>query len=624
MSKTRSPLALAGAGLAVIAALSAPQPVRAAVFTVGPGGTHATIQAALDAALAAPPGAHEIRVHRGTYDENLTIPAGSAPLDLVIRGGWGDDYLFSTGNPAETTVDAGRRGRALEVGRREAGRLRVEALTLRAGRAFDPRPAGGNLDLEAGGTMAVELFSCDLRGGAAIGNGGAGRVTGGGLAARLFGDASLMLQWVDAHDNRSELRSGIGTAAGGGALFELHGSAELQAVGVTFNENTGSVPALPSSVAGVGFFLETWGESTADLSGVELFGNAASEAIGVGAALVADDESTITLHSLVAIANHGIASPQLVVQAYDDATLRAGDSIVGEGGAVGMYVYLEDRATLDMTGWTVTHQEELGGSFTREASATGRLAIYNSIFWQNGSDLELDGGVDAGANLVGIDPRFVDELDTNYNLASGSPAIDSGENRPPGGLWGTDFAGATRLQGPRVDRGAYETEGPPHHNGGEYPLCRVLSPQGTPPGSFELPIPAFTNVCTCLGDYGLNEFRCLFRLVDVELVARFPRFFPAGEPLSVRWAIHPWGEIRGPYAMSAEAEIGGQWIPQTWLGPTAGKLHLDKVVVEPFQVKPAATGRTPLRTTLAYRRMDGKWSKPLLEVVLPAPLPPSQ
>lgn len=623
MSKTRSPLAVAAAGLAVVAALSAPLPARAALFTVGPGGTHATIQAALDAALAAPPGAHEIRVHRGTYDENLMIPAGAEPLDLVVRGGWNDGYLTSTANPSDTAVDAGRRGRALQVGRREAGRLRLEALTLRAGRAFDPRPLGGNLDLEAGGVMALEISNCDFRGGDALGD-GAARVAGGGLAARLFDKATLSLELLRFHNNRSELRTGIGIALGGGAYLELHDDAELRATGIAFDGNSGAVPALPSSLSGVGFFLETFGASTADLDGVELFDNSAVEATGVGAVLIADDQSAIGLHSLVAIGNSGTSSAQLILQSYDDASLRAGDSIVGPGGAVGMYVYLEDRATLDMTGWTVTQQEEIGGSFTREPTATGRLAIYNSIFWQNGSDLELDGAVDAAANLVGVDPLFVDAAGENYNLASGSPAIDAGENHPPGGLWGTDFAGATRLQGPRVDRGAYETAGPPHHDGGEFPLCRVLSPQGTPPGSFELPIPAFTNVCTCLGDYGLNEFRCLFRLVDVELVARFPRFFAPGEPLPVRWAIHPWGEIRGPYAMSAEAEVGGQWIPQTWLGPTAGKLHLDKIVVEPFEVKPGVEGRTPLRTTLSYRRADGKWANPLLELVLPAPVSPPQ
>ena len=61
--------------------------VGAAIYTVGPGGTHATVQGAIDAALWAP-GVDEIRVGAGTYVENLNLSQGGSSNVIVMTGGW--------------------------------------------------------------------------------------------------------------------------------------------------------------------------------------------------------------------------------------------------------------------------------------------------------------------------------------------------------------------------------------------------------------------------------------------------------------------------------------------------------------------------------------------------------
>ena len=58
---------------------------------------------------------------------------------------------------------------------------------------------------------------------------------------------------------------------------------------------------------------------------------------------------------------------------------------------------------------------------------------------------------------ISANPQFVDPSKRNFQLASGSPAIDAGHNSPR--LPKADLAGNPRVVGPRVDMGAYEYQG---------------------------------------------------------------------------------------------------------------------------------------------------------------------
>lgn len=111
---------------------------------------------------------------------------------------------------------------------------------------------------------------------------------------------------------------------------------------------------------------------------------------------------------------------------------------------------------------------------------TGLASLYNNILWGNATeggghrDLRVDSGSAApfaAYNIIGqsnatprpgstgnlaADPRFVSA--TDHNLATGSPARDSGTSAVPYGLALRDVEGGDRVVGNLVDRGAFEAD----------------------------------------------------------------------------------------------------------------------------------------------------------------------
>ncbi len=163
----------------------------------------------------------------------------------------------------------------------------------------------------------------------------------------------------------------------------------------------------------------------------------------------------------------------------------SGNSSNGNGG--GIY---NIRSNLEMSQISFSGNSAIsngGGIFN---SNTSNLQIVNSIFWGNsvfgminvsaqifnstgvspviGYTLIQGSGGSGGAwvNSLGRDggnnldapPLFQDPAAGNLRLSAGSPAIDAGDNRAASGP--LDLAGAPRIQGARVDLGAYETDGP--------------------------------------------------------------------------------------------------------------------------------------------------------------------
>jgi hypothetical protein len=81
--------------------------VAAAAFTVGPGGTYATIQAAIDVAVASGADA-EIRIAAGTWPERLWIAPLANAVTLSITGGWTADFASRPGDRAHQSIVDGR------------------------------------------------------------------------------------------------------------------------------------------------------------------------------------------------------------------------------------------------------------------------------------------------------------------------------------------------------------------------------------------------------------------------------------------------------------------------------------------------------------------------------------
>lgn len=101
--------------------------VAAAVFTVGAGGTHSSVQAALDAAIAAP-GEDEVRIASGTWLERVGV-AQTVADRTTVSGGWTAGFTIRVADPTLTVIDAQDAGSAFRV---SASAGYVEVSNLRA------------------------------------------------------------------------------------------------------------------------------------------------------------------------------------------------------------------------------------------------------------------------------------------------------------------------------------------------------------------------------------------------------------------------------------------------------------------------------------------------------------
>lgn len=147
------------------------------------------------------------------------------------------------------------------------------------------------------------------------------------------------------------------------------------------------------------------------------------------------------------------------------------------GAAANSYVLAAGNTIVDNTATT------LGAIGGMTVYCPGAMAyVVNNLLWANGGDLNLyvpagiatlydnDIGLQIGS-MPGPDssgnfsaaPIFAPGL-LNFHLASNSPTINRGRNCIIGGigcesaLGDTDLAGVTRIQGQRVDIGAYESD----------------------------------------------------------------------------------------------------------------------------------------------------------------------
>ena len=145
---------------------------------------------------------------------------------------------------------------------------------------------------------------------------------------------------------------------------------------------------------------------------------------------------------------------------------------------------------------TVTASTISGNSGGGINSYNGTLTATNSIVSlnvdANGADIEGSLTIDSGFNLIGVDPRFVqnpspgadgtwgtaDDDPGDLHLTAESPAINLGDSSAVPPQLVTDLDGLPRIHGGRVDIGAYEYQADPPA-GREIPSAVVTIPADT-------------------------------------------------------------------------------------------------------------------------------------------------
>jgi hypothetical protein len=446
-------------GIACLA-LAAAASGQAATITVGPGGTHATVHAAIDHAVYLGE-TSSVRIATGTFVEQIRVrDLRSAGLAITISGGWNSTFTARTANPSLTFLDGQTLGRTVDLPELTRGTVVIENLTIRRGR--------------------VRVWPDSVERGA-------------GLRAVIRGGAGLWLRDVHVRENTiTAANPGVSDAEGAGAFAFVDEGSRFLAERCVFERNsTVETGSARLRARGAGLFVEVVGGGSA-VRDSQFIGNAAvgSEwAGGGGLETRVSDLLTVGItiedsrfegnvvsgqsggSGMYLWAGNGTGSPnvqarrnqlranrggwaQVVATSYNQAVVEVRDSVMGHGDRGGV-VATSTGGITRVTNVTAADNDGIG---IRAFPGDGEISVFNSIAYSNlVDDLRLEGTARAGANLAGVNPRFIDPAGFNYRTEGPpAPAANTGDDAPPGGLGPQDVAKRPRVAGGRVDIGAHE------------------------------------------------------------------------------------------------------------------------------------------------------------------------
>jgi len=613
-------------GVVATLVLGLTAPLAAVVRSVGPSGRYATIQEAIDVSVAAGGGYNDIRIERGTYRENVVVPAAYSRGILDLRGGWDSSFRNRSHDPAVTIVDGGELGRTVLL-QPSGGRLEINGLTITRGLARyfgDGRPAdspsGGGVYVEPSGDARVFLVNNHIRDNEVSGA-GYGAASGGGVGGYLDTAAELHLVRNRIRDNRVD--SPEATAAGGGVRVIAVGTGRIVIEDNRIEENVAHVN--DDQTTGAGLFLQLGGETTAAVHGNLVASNQGTRDrgdggnVGVGGALWISRGSSGRLDArrnrwLQNSASGGAATgEQVSLLSSGTGRVFFTDSLIASSSLGGLSAIAREASELHITNITVADNDRSGVGVNSAAGAT--LTLFNSIVVGNNPIRNILGGPAIVGSLIGVDPRFRDATGGDYRLQSDSPAIDGGVNPlvPAERLAPVDLDGHPRVVGSAVDQGAYEHDGGAGGGGGR--PCSIFSPSGPPT----------ERLCLCFSDPGLREFRCRLWDPNFGLEARIPLPFEIGRPFAVEWVAWPQGSIEG-LTLTVELPPGVKGLSgkSPWTTDLTGKpgaLAADKLPIVVFEDRDAYPLKTRIEAPAA-----GPNEEPIdlvLEIALEAALVPN-
>jgi hypothetical protein len=435
--------------LVVLALLVPSFAVAGQVFKVGPGGTHATVQEAVTAAIAAG-GDCEVRVAAGAFVGRVAIDASMKSGSISISGGWDPTFALQAKEPGLTVLDGAGAGSTVHL-IPDGGTVTLQNLTITGGR--DERGGGVWANLQYGADL--NILDCRIVGNTASAE--SKQVFGGGLHADIYTDGVL-------HIARTLFANNAATGAtkavmGGGVSLAAwtRGQILMEDCLVTGNSATSS----ENQGDGAGLFAWVRDDGEITITGTVVARNTSTPgagAYGSGMVLWANGNARLVASRNACLDNVGSApttTRNLQVSAQGASRVAMSETVVAGGNGHGVELSTLGTASLAVSSCTIASNTKIG-------IYGGATSVFNTIAFANGSNCTLSSNVETGGNLIGVDPLFVNAALRDYRLLPGSPAFDAGVASPPGGLSETDFTGQARVVGAKVDVGAHEYQGSTH------------------------------------------------------------------------------------------------------------------------------------------------------------------
>jgi hypothetical protein len=445
--------------LIVLIVLSAP--LGAEVIRVGANGDVRRISEAVDLALATPV-SDEIRVQApAVFLDNLEITLDATTGDLQISGGWDATFTSRTPDPSLTVID-GDFERCVEVTASAGTIFTISNLTVQNGRA--DQADGGGLRVNASDAAEVFIYGVWLRSNSAVS--GSGGVYGGALLLQLD-DAYAEVNGNRFTDNLVRVPqtvTGSVTVAGGGAYLYAGNDSELEFSGNHMEGNGCTRDVADGHAKGCSLMVGAVGGSSFDISRNTVVGTVSNGFAQIegraGLVSCGDDTTSGRMERNRWQSSTGQSAPAVVgllmVFPMGGCEVVQRSSLVADAAFGGLWVGGFEGS---WHGVNLTVGDHGGDGIMLQDYGSSDLSLYNSIAYGNaGDDLYLEPGttVDQGANLIGVNPDFVNAPGGYYQLLQGSVAVDAGIASPPGELSTRDLDGLPRTQGATVDIGAYE------------------------------------------------------------------------------------------------------------------------------------------------------------------------
>lgn len=436
-------------GVLVPGPLGVARPDPGLILTVGPGGAHPAIQAAINAALGSLNSSPiEIRVATGNYAENINIPAAMDHGSVTLSGGWNANFSSRDLNPTLTTINGGAQGRVFLIAS-SGGELTFDGFTITNGGTLG---FGGGLYITLTGDAKVTVNNSHIRNNTATGQ-APSLAGGGGIFSFLQANTRLFITNNIITDNRCD--GGSTTEAWGAGMWLDVDQDALFTIRNNRIENNNTITGNGSNGAGV--FIRTFNGGSGEFSDNLIRNNsAAGPTTGAAGALWMNGTGRINARRNAWVDNViNFPAEDVSLISADTTTLLFTDSIIAGAKSIGVGVDARDSSAIHLTNLTIADNQNRGLFVRSDSDDTGTKTLYNSILYNNGVSTNLN-GVNAGNNLIGVDPRWVNSAGRDYHLLVTSPAINGGDNNPPGTLGPMDLDQHARITGGTVDIGAYE------------------------------------------------------------------------------------------------------------------------------------------------------------------------